>query len=643
VRQRVASANVFARAALDGSAPRNAPVVASEEEMALALLDEGEGGRPSPSADTKPPWWAREPGPRTSAVALRRMRAAWAETRRWSARPDTGVAAGVAPPASPPEGPPPFEGASVDDDPCAHERRARYVRHAKAAAEAVARALAEARRLDDASAAGNGGRPTAPRAGQDDRRALADWLARPAHADDRLLLAERRLREVRGGLTRERRRQAEQRAGLEGARGAGVAPDPTWEIWEAFREHRARAEGEPAVSGSSGPPPPPPAGSSGSSGPPPPPPPPPPPASTPACAMPEPSAAAEPSSAVPATEGLSALSERFDRVAAVEVLPEGGDESEHVAQALSAAQALLDEAMLQHGALPPEASADPTVPASDVVAPTAPAAGSPAGPPANAGPSAGTTATAPGRQAATPATRLGVGPAAATSAPLSHAMPFHVGARVRQTRSGDEGEIVSAHEPADGMTVWSVRFDRRGRNVDVCLESVLVALRAPAAGSSLLEEKARALFRRADVDGSGYLSKSEVKALCKTLGHNLSSWSPFSRKLARAFKSMDVDHDGRVSAEEFLRWHVREHPEEHRRSAEAAAALERKQDDHFRTMLESFYGVHNPEKVGDAGALLQKYRGKEKELFAALRKKYEGSARGKRARERSPKGITGEE
>ena len=42
----------------------------------------------------------------------------------------------------------------------------------------------------------------------------------------------------------------------------------------------------------------------------------------------------------------------------------------------------------------------------------------------------------------------------------------------------------------------------------------------------------------------------------------------------------------------------------------------------YNKLLKEFYQQHNPAKLGEVEQTLQKYRGKEKELFAKLAKKY---------------------
>ena len=53
-----------------------------------------------------------------------------------------------------------------------------------------------------------------------------------------------------------------------------------------------------------------------------------------------------------------------------------------------------------------------------------------------------------------------------------------------------------------------------------------------------------------------------------------------------------------------------------------SAAIAAPVDGRFRGMLVAFYEEHNPQKLQDVDKLLQKYKGKEGRLFAALTKKY---------------------
>lgn len=43
---------------------------------------------------------------------------------------------------------------------------------------------------------------------------------------------------------------------------------------------------------------------------------------------------------------------------------------------------------------------------------------------------------------------------------------------------------------------------------------------------------------------------------------------------------------------------------------------------HYRDRLVKFYEKYNPEKVGTVDKTLEKFRGREEDLFQALRKKY---------------------
>ena len=44
--------------------------------------------------------------------------------------------------------------------------------------------------------------------------------------------------------------------------------------------------------------------------------------------------------------------------------------------------------------------------------------------------------------------------------------------------------------------------------------------------------------------------------------------------------------------------------------------------DGVRRDLEAIYAVHNPEKLGDIEHMMKKYRGRERQLIEAVRRKY---------------------
>ena len=44
--------------------------------------------------------------------------------------------------------------------------------------------------------------------------------------------------------------------------------------------------------------------------------------------------------------------------------------------------------------------------------------------------------------------------------------------------------------------------------------------------------------------------------------------------------------------------------------------------DTVRRDLEAIYAVHNPEKLGDIEHMMKKYRGRERQLIEAVRRKY---------------------
>jgi Ca2+-binding EF-hand superfamily protein len=69
------------------------------------------------------------------------------------------------------------------------------------------------------------------------------------------------------------------------------------------------------------------------------------------------------------------------------------------------------------------------------------------------------------------------------------------------------------------------------------------------------------LLRKID-DGSGTLSKSQVKKIASKLNEKLTSFLGFRHeKLDNAFDEMDPDAEGNISCESFLQWHNRWHPE----------------------------------------------------------------------------------
>eukprot|EP00944_MAST-04C_sp_MAST-4C-sp1_P014266 g14266.t1 len=76
-----------------------------------------------------------------------------------------------------------------------------------------------------------------------------------------------------------------------------------------------------------------------------------------------------------------------------------------------------------------------------------------------------------------------------------------------------------------------------------------------------IEKKIRDLFNQIDKDHSGTLTKKEVGKLAKQMGDKLTTM--FShKKLDVAFTEMEPNDDGKVTIEEFIEWHHRNHPTE---------------------------------------------------------------------------------
>jgi Ca2+-binding EF-hand superfamily protein len=64
-----------------------------------------------------------------------------------------------------------------------------------------------------------------------------------------------------------------------------------------------------------------------------------------------------------------------------------------------------------------------------------------------------------------------------------------------------------------------------------------------------------------DTDGNGMLTKGEFGKIMERMGHKMTSFMGGHRHLDKVFASIDLDGDGRIPFDEFLKYFKRQHPE----------------------------------------------------------------------------------